>query len=101
MERGRYGSFVPPAAPAPSASARGHKVARALVLAAAVSLGALALLQAPAAAPGAPTSTADAAVQLHDRDEHGCIASAGFEWCETRQECFPTQTRSAEGATDE
>eukprot|EP00193_Tetraselmis_chui_P008693 CAMPEP_0177760080 /NCGR_PEP_ID=MMETSP0491_2-20121128/5072_1 /TAXON_ID=63592 /ORGANISM="Tetraselmis chuii, Strain PLY429" /LENGTH=80 /DNA_ID=CAMNT_0019275947 /DNA_START=96 /DNA_END=335 /DNA_ORIENTATION=- len=23
-----------------------------------------------------------------DRDEHGCITSAGFQWCESTQECY-------------
>lgn len=23
-----------------------------------------------------------------DRDEHGCIGSAGYSWCETKQKCL-------------
>ncbi len=24
----------------------------------------------------------------NDRDEHGCIASAGYSWCEAKQQCI-------------
>ena len=26
----------------------------------------------------------------NDRDEHGCIGSAGYEWCELKQKCMRT-----------
>lgn len=26
----------------------------------------------------------------NDKDEHGCIGSAGYTWCETKQKCIRT-----------
>lgn len=31
-----------------------------------------------------------------DRDEHGCIGSAGYSWCETKQKCLRVWEESCE-----
>jgi len=31
-----------------------------------------------------------------DRDEHGCIGSAGYSWCETKQKCLRIWEESCE-----
>lgn len=31
-----------------------------------------------------------------DRDEHGCIGSAGYTWCEIKQKCLRTWEESCE-----
>lgn len=33
-------------------------------------------------------STAQTAVVGNDKDEHGCIASAGYTWCEVQKDCI-------------
>lgn len=35
----------------------------------------------------APAAPASAPAPGSDRDEHGCIASAGYRWCEAEKEC--------------
>ena len=50
--------------------------------------------QAPAEEPAAPAEEPSEPAQEpsappgSDRDEHGCIPSAGYEWCESLQECI-------------
>ncbi len=38
-------------------------------------------------APVVP-ATSDATLVGGDRDEHGCIGSAGYSWCEAKSECL-------------
>ncbi|KAB8197019.1 hypothetical protein FKV24_003880 [Lysobacter maris] len=36
-----------------------------------------------------------------DRDAHGCIGSAGYQWCESRNECVrPWELAASEGFED-
>ncbi len=45
----------------------------------------------PSEQPAAPASASgEAPAQLlgGDRDEHGCIGSAGYSWCEAKQKCL-------------
>ena len=52
-------------------------------------LSAFALLAACSdQSPGGPeTSGSDARPVGSDRDEHGCITSAGYHWCAAENEC--------------
>jgi hypothetical protein len=34
-----------------------------------------------------------------DRDEHGCIGSAGYSWCEAKQKCFRPWEESCDNGT--
>jgi hypothetical protein len=36
----------------------------------------------------------------NDRDEHGCIGSAGYSWCEGKNKCLRTWEESCSGATE-
>lgn len=37
--------------------------------------------------PGQADTAQKPAAPGSDRDEHGCIASAGYRWCEAEKEC--------------
>ncbi|HDS1127747.1 TPA: hypothetical protein QDZ99_004259 [Stenotrophomonas maltophilia] len=53
--------------------------------------------QAAARADAAPTSSAIPKVG-GDRDAHGCIGSAGYQWCEHSQRCErPWELAQAQG----
>lgn len=34
------------------------------------------------------TTTTSAIMPGSDRDEHGCIPSAGYSWCESKKQCL-------------
>jgi hypothetical protein len=36
-----------------------------------------------------------------DKDEHGCIGSAGYTWCEAKQKCLRTWEESCEEESSE
>jgi hypothetical protein len=36
-----------------------------------------------------------------DRDEHGCIGSAGYSWCELKQKCLRVWEEACAGPSDE
>ena len=38
----------------------------------------------------------EASIVGGDRDEHGCIGSAGYSWCETKQKCLRIWEESCE-----
>ncbi len=45
----------------------------------------------PESAPAVtPASTPEAPLVGGDKDEHGCIGSAGYTWCEPKQKCLRT-----------
>ena len=53
-------------------------------------------VESPSEEPATPTEE-PAAPLGSDRDEHGCIPSAGYEWCESLQECIrPWETECPE-----
>ncbi|VVB80194.1 Uncharacterised protein [uncultured archaeon] len=37
---------------------------------------------------GMPTTPCESQVVGGDKDEHGCIGSAGYSWCEVKQKCL-------------
>ena len=43
---------------------------------------------APAVEPAAPAEEPEEPMPGSDRDEYGCIPSAGYEWCEPLQKCI-------------
>lgn len=44
-----------------------------------------------------PTAEISESVVGGDRDEHGCIGSAGYSWCEVKQKCLRSWEESCEG----
>jgi len=38
--------------------------------------------------PGRPVPDSTNNIVGGDRDEHGCIGSAGYSWCEPKQKCL-------------
>ncbi|AOJ36193.1 hypothetical protein [Burkholderia metallica] len=59
-------------------------VSLAATLACALALSACA---APSTPPAPSSASAAAPMVGGDRDEHGCIPSAGYAWCEQTQQC--------------
>ncbi|HHQ45358.1 MAG TPA: hypothetical protein ENN13_04395 [Candidatus Altiarchaeales archaeon] len=45
----------------------------------------------------APATTTTEPLLGGDRDEHGCIPSAGYSWCETKQKCLRIWEESCPG----
>jgi hypothetical protein len=43
---------------------------------------------APATGCGITATTTNTQIVGGDRDEHGCIGSAGYSWCEFKQDCL-------------
>ncbi|WP_027813868.1 hypothetical protein [Burkholderia cenocepacia] len=48
---------------------------------------ALSACAAPSSAPADASASAASPLVGGDRDAHGCIGSAGYAWCEQRQQC--------------
>ena len=46
---------------------------------------------------GQPSTTEEMPMVGGDRDEHGCIGSAGYTWSALRGECIPPQSRGYKG----
>jgi len=59
---------------------------------------ALAACAHPETTPAAPATTPATPMVGGDRDAHGCIGSAGYQWCERSQRCErPWELAQAQG----
>lgn len=71
-----------------------------IVLAILLAVGVLYYFSSRQKSPEVVKNTKQEIIVGGDRDEHGCIPSAGYTWCESANECYRPWEKECEGEED-